>query len=282
MSRQLSKGQKRLKKAKSTLKRTKKYELQDAKGISRKKFRFIVTSKKYYTIKITLLILIPISYFVYSPLLAFVMIAYFLSYFLSIGYEHSLNKSVIRQNHIRLPKSDHGLALILVVISLFGTLFGQTQGRMGRFSNTITMKIWMGFQNFGSLLTGNRQLFGLRMFRFGLKERPHGFIPNGGSFNEMQGQMPPPMGFENRRPPMNFDLNNVPIEFMFSQILSTVTTLLIVVTWILGILSLYTVYRKIKRFNTVMIDANIDGKIILMDDDAMLKILDFGEIEYDT
>ena len=97
-------------------------EVQDAKAISRKKWKFTFSPTLFMLIKLILIILIPIVYFVYSPLLIFIMIAYVGLFFLARLAERNLNKSVIRSNHIHIAKFDSAIALIVVIIALVGTI----------------------------------------------------------------------------------------------------------------------------------------------------------------
>ncbi len=101
-------------------------EQQDAEGISRKRWKHTLNPNIFILIKTILIILIPIIYFVYSPILILVMVSYVGVYFLAQMAEHSLNKSVIRANHIHIFKFDSAIALIIIVISIFGVCLSTT------------------------------------------------------------------------------------------------------------------------------------------------------------
>lgn len=278
MAGKYSKKQIKRKKQVRKVRKIRKYESQDARGISRKKWKFTYTQKKFIWVKSILLVLIPITYFLYSPLLVVVFICYIGLFFLAIGTERHMNKSVIKSNHIKIPKFDSALALILVVISLFGAIFGVSQGRIGRFSNTLWSKFINSVKNFGSLLTGQRQIFGrLRLFSFGtMPKPPDGFIARPEDFHEMHGDMPPMGG---GRPDFEFDLNQIPIEFMFSQILSTILTVMIFMIFGIGILSLFLTIKKIKKFEIAINEPILDSAIMALSDKELDRILSFGEIE---
>jgi len=120
---------------------------------------------------------------------------------------------------------------------LLGSIFGVSNGRVGRFSNTIWSKITTSMTNFGSLLTGQRSLFGSnRGFGFITAPKlPDGFIANASELSENMADMPRGGG---GRPDFDMDITNISIEFMFSQILSTVQTALIFLVVGAGIFSL--------------------------------------------
>ncbi|MBU1145179.1 MAG: hypothetical protein KJ971_04920 [Firmicutes bacterium] len=266
-------------KAKRKQKKIKKIENIDAKGISRKKYKLVITPKTFFILKAIAIVLIPIAYFVYSPLLVLVMFLFVGLYFVAIGCEHSLNKSVIKSNHIKIPKYDSAIALLLICVSLFGALSSFSSGGVGRIANTFLMKLKTAVSNFGSLQTGIRSIFGTTAgFKFGPMEKPDGFIPNSEAFLEEFGTMPRG-DFHEGVPNFEFSMDNIPIEFMFSQVFSTVATVLICMVGIFGAISLYYTMIKIRKFNTEQNEIIIDGEIKLLSDEEMFSILDFGEIE---
>ncbi|QWB96301.1 hypothetical protein KHQ89_02375 [Mycoplasmatota bacterium] len=250
----------------------------DAKGISRKKWKFTYSPNRFIKIKAILILLIPLVYMLYSPLLFIVMLLYVGLFYLAIGTERSMNKSVIKSNHIKIPKYDSAIALLLVVIALLGSIFGVSNGRIGRFSNTIWSKITTSMTNFGSLLTGQRTLFGSnRGFGFGTAPKPpDGFVANASELSENMGDMPRGGG---GRPDFDIDITNIPIEFMFSQILSTVQTALIFLVVGVGIFSLWITYKKMKKFEIEINEIVLDGDIHLITDEHIDKIISFGEDE---
>jgi hypothetical protein len=266
-------------KAKRKQKKIKKIENIDALGISRKKYKLVISPKTFFILKATAIVLIPITYFVYSPLLVLDMFFFVGLYFVAIGCEHSLNKSVIRSNHIKIPKYDSAIALLLICISLFGSISSVSSGGIGRIANTFVMKLRTAFSNFGSLQTGIRSIISKSAsFKFGPMEKPDGFIPNSDAFLNEYGSMPRG-DFHGDMPNFEFSIDNIPIEFMFSQVYSTVATVLICMVGVFGAVSLYYTMTKIRKFNTEQNEIIVDGEIKILSDEELFSILDFGEVE---
>ncbi len=278
MGQRLTKKQKQKKKQQKQEKHIRKLEKMDAQGISRKKWKFTYSPDKFIKIKAVLVILIPVTYILYSQLLALIMFIYIGLFYLAIATERKMNKSVIKSNHIKIPKYDSAIALVLVVIAFLGSIFGVSDGRMGRFSNTLWMKVTSSLRNFGSLLTGKRSLLGGRpVFGFGTAPTPpDGFIANTSDMQNMMGDMPPGGG---GRPEFDVDITNIPIEFMFSQILSTVQTALVFAVMIIGVCSLFLTYKKMKKFEITINEFVLDGNIKFIQDEDIEKIISFGEEE---
>ncbi len=281
MGQRLTKKQRKAKRDKNKVKKVKRYENQDAKGISRKKFKLVIEPKTFFIMKGIGVLLIPITYFLYSPLLILVMFYFVGLFFAAIGCEHSLNKSVIRSNHIKIPKYDSAVALILICIALFGSSFSAATGKVGMFSNTVSMRVIQALKNMGSLLTGERSILGRsRHFGFGTMDKPDDFIANGDDFLEQFGGTPPePRDFGGRMPEFELSMDDIPIEFMFSQVLSTVATVLIILVGVLGAVSLYYTIRKVHKFNIEQNEIIVDGSIMLLEEHEIDRILDFGEVE---
>jgi len=278
MGQRLTKRQKIQKKETKKARKIRKIESMDARGISRKKWKFTYSPGKFIKIKAVLIALIPIAYFIYSPLLVVVMILYVGLFFLAIGTERTMNKSVIKSNHIKIPKYDSAIALLLVTIALLGSIFGVSDGRHGKFANTFLSKISTSLSNFGSLLTGKRALIGgAPGFGFGTAPTPpDGFVANASEFQDMMGDMPSGGG---GKPDFNLDISNIPIEFMFSQILSTVQTALVFAVAGIGIASLLFTIKKMKKFEEIINDLTLDGDIKLIEDKDIESIISFGELE---
>jgi len=281
MGHRLNKKERIALRQKNKEKKIKRYESQDAKGISRKQFKLVIKPKTFFIMKAAAIVAFHILYFAYSPLLIFVMLYFVAMFFVAIGCEHSLNKSVIRSNHIKIPKYDSAIALVLICVALFGSAFSVSQGGMGMFANTLSMKVVQSLKNLGSLLTGQRSIFGRTPhFGFGTIGKPEGFIPNEDAFfDQFGGEPPEPPDFGERMPRFELSMDDIPIEFMFSQLLSTVTTVLIILVGLLGAISLYYTIKKIKKFNIMQSEVIIDGTIVMLEDKEIEAILDFGEIE---
>ena len=277
MSRRLSKKQIAEVKKKNKLKKIKKTEIMDDKGIRKKRWKIVISYRTFVKMKIIGIASIPIVYFIYSKFLIFVMLYYVSLFYFALLAERSMNKSIIKSRQIKIPKFDSGIAAFLVIIAVLGSSFGIAQGgRFGRFANTWWTRTVRAFENIGTLLTGNRIFFGdARMMRFGSGTRPPGFIPN----REGLGNMPTPPNMGSGRPPMNLSFDNLPIEFMFSQILSTTATVLVFTVFVFGILSLWMTHRKVKKFNKDIYDSLPEGELTILSDEQMEKIVSFGELE---
>lgn len=276
MAKPLSKNQQRVAVKK---KRMAKKERQDALGISRKRYKFVVSPKLFLILKAVAVVSLPIVYFVYSPLLVVDMLLFVALFFLAIGCEHGMNKSVIRSNHIHIPKYDSAVALVLVCISFFQAVFGSSGGSAARFARSLFRQVVQKIKSFGALQTGIRTVFGSSAgFQFGSMEKPDNFVPSGEAFRDQMGGMPPgdmPGG----RPDFEVSMDNVPVEFMFSQVYSTIATLLIILVGVLGALSLIYTIRRMRKFEKEQSEPIPDGEIVLLSDEEIAKIINFGEDE---
>ncbi len=267
-------------------------EEQDSLGISRKKWDHTISLKLFVILKIICIALIPIVYFVYSPFLIVCMVAYVSLFFLSIMAERRINTSVIKSNHIKIPKLDSALALIIIVISLFGVcMSGTSKVKKPSFENApdfsnvkeidfdgARKNMWLReftntLKNFGSLLTGERSVFSGGKQSFGMKEAPKDFPKD---MSELPEGMP---SFEGRptRPNIDFDIDDLPIEYLFSSILTTVNTVLIFSVSGAGIISLLVLYVKQRKFENIMNDIVITEDVTLTDEEID-RILSFGEL----
>jgi len=155
-------------------------ERQDAEGISRKKWDHTINPNLFFMLKLLCIVLIPIFYFVYSPVLILLMIFYVFLFFLAIMAERRMNTSVIKKNHIHIPKFDCAIALIVIIIALSGSFMSSSsKSKASMFSNLDSSEIteFVGernfdgakttsfwntvskwFINFGSCLTGERNM----------------------------------------------------------------------------------------------------------------------------
>lgn len=242
-------------------KKLREMEQEDAQGLSRKKLQRTMSFEIYVFLKCILLVAIPMVFFLYSPALIFVMAAYVALYYAAILTERGMNKSVIRANHIRIPKFDSAIAMIVIIVALVGALvsvfsasrpppkFGEGMGGMpfGGFF----MNVQRAIENFASLLTGKRSVVS---FGFG-------------------SQSPPPMGGG----PKNFSVEDLPLEYLFSLVLSTLSTGLICVVFIVGIFSIVHVFLKRRKFARVMNEVIYDGELKILSDEELDEILSFGE-----
>lgn len=211
-------------------------EQQDAYGISRKKRKGkTIKIETFLLIKFLLVIAIPIFYFVYAPLLLPILILYVGLFFLARMAEMETNKSVIKANRIGIFKLDSALALILIIIALVGAIGSvSTKRHVGMFensdrpafaqmaqnrdfkkikSNRFWKQVETFFVNWGSLLTGDRGLSSSsNKGKFGFEKPPEGFVSD---------------KFKPTGDKMKFSMENVPVKYVLSSILSTVDTVLV-------------------------------------------------------
>lgn len=275
-------------------KRLAQMETEDSMNISRKKWDHTMSPKLFVTLKLIIAVLIPVMYFVYSPLLILLMIAYVALFFLAILAERRLNKSVIKKNHIKIPKFDSAIALIIICIAFAGSLSTvSSKSSGGMFSNLSDDQIsefvssknfggarqsnwWASIQkyftNFGSLLTGERSVFSSGSgFAFGTQTPPSDFVSDG---EELPANMTRPTG---ERKEMSMD--DLPLEYMFSTILSTVDSVLIFLVSGIGVLSVIYITVKRNKFENEMSEVLIDDADKSFTDAEIARLLSFGEEE---
>lgn len=261
--------------AKISKKKIRTMERQDALGISRKRRRFVLSPRAFTIIKLALIAAIPIVYFVYSPLLIFVMILYAAAFFAAYATENKMNTSVIKSQHIKIAKFDCAIALVVIIIAVCGGFMSLTTKMQKSFKDFAPddssfsqsdffekmekrMSTQMALRNlkqFGSCLTGERNVFKTKdKFLFG-------------------GENPPPSGEERPNFPGKFSMSDIPLSYISSTTLSTACTVLIFSVAGVGLLSLAGMYYKKSKRNAFMSTTVISGKIALLDDDALNKIL---------
>ncbi len=212
-------------------KKIKRKEKEDSEGIRKKRKgdKPEMNLRTYYIIKICLIIGILIAFFQFSILLLPLFIGYTSLYYFSSWAERKINRSYNKENQKKILKVDAALAFITIVVSVasaiysFGTMVGN------RFNSLSSY-----FSRIMSLSTGVRKSGSGSM---GLGERPDGFQkPEGGGGTGMpSGQRPP-------KP--DFDVNDLPIEFVFNQILSSIIQILIFSVIIIGSLTIIYYFYK--------------------------------------
>lgn len=243
----------------SKRKKIREMEKQDAAGISRRRHQRTMDFALYAFLKGVLLAALPLVYFLYSPALVFVVIAYAALAYGAILTERGMNKSVIRANHIHIPKFDSILAAVIVLIAYIGAVMGLfsvshtpkfASGDAGMAFGGILMNLRRALSNFGSLLTGTRNVLS---FGFGAVSPPSGHVPGAPS------------------------LDDLPLEYLFSLILSVLNTVLLCLMFILGIFSLCHTFVKRRKFAKVMNEIVLDGELKILSDEELEEILSFGE-----
>lgn len=248
----------------SDKKRIHRMEVEDDLGIKRGvKSKFVVPIKLYKLIKLCLIIAIPVVYFICSPLLILVVLAYFGLIFVTNNVEKNLNQGLRKDLHVHLPKIDSILCILLIIITIAGTVVSsvsttqkksmfegmnstQLEEVLGKDfddSKFTSMRIWNKVKDVGTLLTGTRYFFQEeRGFRGGIGGfRPEGFEPPEG-FTPPEGFSPPSGDFS--PPDMNEMLSNMPFSIIFQSIIKAVDTGMLILIVLCGLTS----FRKIKKF----------------------------------
>ena len=183
----------------------------------------------------------------YSPLLVVLMLLDVGVFFLARLTARSMNTSVIKTNHIHIPKFDSALALVLIVVAICGIL--------------IEMDSSTKFADFGALLTGQRN-------------------PLEKVFNFIKVNNLPPSIETDQKGSVEIDiydlLDKLPIKFVASTTLSTTCTVLVFSIAGVSALSLLYIYFKRKKFNRVM-NAVVYDEAPLLTDKTLNEILSFGE-----
>ena len=227
-------------------------EVEDDLGIKRgTKKRFVVPNKVYILIKIILIAAIPAVYFICSPLLVVVVLAYFGLIVITNNIEKNYNLGLKKELHIHLPKTDSLLCLLLVLITVVGVVVSSVSMTQrssmfegfddsqledvideGDFSSAdfVWMQIWTKTKDFGTLMTGTRYFF----------QEQRGFGGFGG-FGEPPEGFTPPSGSD--MPDMSELLDNMPFSIIFESIIKAVDTGILVVICLGGLFSI----RKFKK-----------------------------------
>ncbi len=243
----------------SDKKRIHRMEVEDDLGIKRGvKSKRVMPLNLYKLIKLCLIISIPAVYFLCSPLLIVVVLAYFGMLFVTRGIEKNLNQGLRKDLRILLPKTDSILCILLVIITVASTVVSSvsTTERKSPFEGMDNVQIeeslkdfdfdssefklnqiWNKIKNAGTLMTGERYLFvSQEGFRggFGGGNRPEGFDPP-------EGFTPPSGDFD--PPDMNNMLQNLPFSMIFESIVKAVNSAMLLVICLCGLLS----FRKIKK-----------------------------------
>lgn len=248
----------------SDRKRIHRMEIEDDLGIKRTtKKKFVLPIKAYKIIKLCLIIAIPVVYFLCSPLLILVMLAYIGLLIVTHTIEKEYNKGLKKDLRTALPKTDSILCILVVVIAVvcvcvssFSTtqkvspFEGMTETEieetidLPKFSKSdmVWRQIGNGIKNVATLSTGTRYLFQSE------KTFGRGKGPGGG----MEGMEPPegftpPSGGTGSPPDMSEMLQNMPFSMVFESIIKAVNTGMIVIVCIVGVTSL----RKLKKLDIV-------------------------------
>lgn len=233
-------------------------ESEDAQGIRkrRKGDKPELDIEVFYIIKAALIIAIIISYFFFSTMLLPLFVALSSLYILSFWVERKLNRSYNSDNRKRIFKADASLAFITIIVSVSTTLYSFTTMVGNRF-NTISSYI----TRLMSLSTGVRNN---KNKNFGYQGKPDGFVKPEGVTKPSGGQRP-------QRP--DFDISDLPIEYAFSQILSSIVQFLILSVIIISSISVILFFYKKYKNNRIVIKHNEKNDWSFSKED-LLKILE--------
>ncbi len=209
----------------------------------------------FYYIKLSLIIGIIISYFFFSTLLLPMFIGLSSLYLISFWVERKLNRSN-SGNKKRVFKMDAAMAFITIIVSVSTTLYSfstMTGSRFNSISSYITRLM--------SLSTGVRKKGNNN---FGFAEKPEGFVKPEGATR--------PSGGRPQRP--DFDMSDLPIEFAFNQILSSIVQFLILsVIIISSITVIIYFYNKYVKFKKIKIKQNEKNQWTFSKED-LIKLLE--------
>lgn len=212
----------------SKIKQIRRMEEQDAQGISRKNNKRIkFTIKQLIALKLIFLVLIIIFYFVYSPILWIFVVSYLVLFPITIAVERNFNKGYKKSSHVKIPKYDFALVIVIMVISIMGTIFTvQKQVKVANLSNLTERRIEQlmrvmdidevlnevakkntanAYKTFASLLTGVRSEFE-SINTTGFVNQPN--RPNMEEMRERMGRRS--SGFPEGFDPSNFDPSRMP------------------------------------------------------------------------
>lgn len=115
---------------------------QDALGISRKKRAYLHIDRRLYrSVKIDFAVLIPVMFFLYSPLLILVVLAYFVTVCIfNVNAEKEMNENYRSDCHVRMPRYDLIVAGIVLGVTVVGIVLSEilsksAGGMLGSFSD---------------------------------------------------------------------------------------------------------------------------------------------------
>ena len=265
MAHNISKAKKAKLKKKRTQNKIKKLEKEDSLGISRKKLKGAMNEKVFIILKIISIILIPIIYFIYSPLLIFAVIFSTLMIIFANMTEKKINHTYIKSNHMKISKLDSIFAIIVILVTISGAIINSnTKKKMS--NDNIIIEINQSFKNIGSCLTGSRSIFknnNLGM-HFGTKD-----------FDPKKMPSSPPEG---GRPPKDFSIEDLPLDILFSHMISSINSVLVFMIPISSSITLLLYYRKKKKFDYEMNEI-IKDEHINLDENKMNELFTFGYLK---
>lgn len=223
---------------------------QDALGIKRRKKNYIHIDRHVYKIfKIASAVVIPVLFFLYSPVLIAAVVAYVATVCVfNINAEREMNDNYRSDCCVNMPRYDVVVAGLAVVLTVAGLIVSEcfsknVGGMLNDFSSEELEDFMDGgvlpvnfsgdwfrareiLVNLGSLMTGERSLFS--SLRIGM-QAPPGFGGGGGG-------MPMP----------EISIADLPLSFVFSTLFSTLNSIIVFAVAVLALLSLRSV-KKVYR-----------------------------------
>lgn len=266
MAHNVSKSKKAKLKKKRSQNKIKRMEKEDSLGIVRKKLKGGMDEKIFLILKIISILAIPLTFFIYSPFLIFAVFFSALMFVFATMAERKINHTFIKANHMKISKLDSVVAIIVILVTIAGVIINANTKKKMNFSN-FEIEFKQVLTNFGSCLTGKRSIiktFGMGM-HFGMKD----FDPS---------KMPkmPPQGM--MMPPKYFSIEDLPLDIVFSKMISSVNTVLLFMVPITGALTLgYYIYKK-KRFDNQM-NASIKDEYKELTKEELEDIFSFGYLK---
>ncbi len=251
---------------KSKRKEIQRKEVEDALGIKRGvNTKPLISFKVYRIIRICLIAALPVVYFLCSPFIIVVLLAWIALLFITRSLEKNYNAGLKKDLCTKLPKTDSVLCILLVIlvsvsatVSSLSTTTRKTpfegitseelQEKLDGFDFDDSQFVWIRIESklkdIGSVMTGTRWLFQEeRGFRGGPGGGFGGFggKPDMGNFEPPEGMEPPTGG----KPDMSEMLSNMPFSMVFESIVKAVSTGMLIAIIVVGILSL----RKMSKLD---------------------------------
>lgn len=244
--------------------RMRRMQIEDDLGIKRtEKKKTVMPIKVYTTIKLCLIIALPIVYFLCSPLLILIVLAYGGLIFVTNSIEKEYNKGLKKDLCTELPKTDSVLcilvlivAIVCVCVSSFSTtqkvspFEGMTETEIEQMIDLPALdetdiawrRIGNTLEDVATLSTGTRYLFQSKK-AFGGGRGSGGGMPD---FQPPEG-FTPPSGGMGSPPDINDMLSNMPFSMVFESVVKAINTGLLVGVCIAGLISL----SKLKKLEIV-------------------------------
>ncbi len=242
-------------------------EVEDALGIKRGVHtKPIISFKVYRIIRICLLAALPVVYFLCSPFIIVVLLAWIVLLFITRSLEKNYNAGLKKDLCTKLPKTDSVLCILLILLVAIsvtvssvstttrktpfdGMTSEQLQEKLEDFDFDDSEFVWIQvkskLKDIGSAMTGTRWLFqeerGFRGGPGGGSFGGFGGKPDMGDFEPPEGMQPPTGG----KPDMSEMLSNMPFSMVFQSIVKAVSTGMLIAIIAVGILSL----RKMSKLD---------------------------------